>query len=225
MAKKPYGPIRRSQLIVPFGTGAIVNVPGGTSLVVGGLDFWFPENTIQDSLFNVNEFRIEEWRLQKRLKVDHFRLPPDYREPRLWEKNIQLVTSTFSPDPEKAYDRSHVWLELFLSEIGYEGIHEKTTRGIITKLSKGEYFFERPPFGYEKDRQKIRLRTDYKPIIKFIFSTFIQTRSYAETARYVNDKYKKLLEVDIQSWKIKNIIMDRIYIGYLSWNKSYSTEG
>jgi hypothetical protein len=88
MARKPYGPIRRSQLIVPFGTGAIVNVPGGTSLVVGGLDFWFPKNDLQNSLFNENEFRIEEWRLQKRLKVDHFRLPPDYRESRLWEKNI-----------------------------------------------------------------------------------------------------------------------------------------
>ena len=29
-----------------------------------------------------DEFRIEEWRLERRLGVSHFRLPPDYRRPR-----------------------------------------------------------------------------------------------------------------------------------------------
>jgi hypothetical protein len=79
MPNSPNGPIRRAQLIVPFGTGAMVNVPGGTSLVVAGLDYWF--HPLSGTTLDPNEFHIEEWRLQKILRVKHFRLPPDYREP------------------------------------------------------------------------------------------------------------------------------------------------
>lgn len=79
MPNSPNGPIRRAQLIVPFGTGAMLNVPGGTSLVIAGLDFWFNSRSSEKSL-DVAEFQLEEWRLQKILRVNHFRLPPDYRE-------------------------------------------------------------------------------------------------------------------------------------------------
>ena len=80
MPNSPNGPIRRAQLIVPFGTGAMLNVPGGTSLVIAGLDYWFKSRSSDKSL-DVSEFQLEEWRLQKLLKVNHLRLPPDYREP------------------------------------------------------------------------------------------------------------------------------------------------
>jgi hypothetical protein len=80
MPNNPNGPIRRAQLIVPFGTGAMLNVPGGTSLVIAGLDFWFSP-AFENKSLDIREFRIEEWRMQKLLSVNHFRLPPDYREP------------------------------------------------------------------------------------------------------------------------------------------------
>ncbi|MFY9225833.1 MAG: DUF1998 domain-containing protein [Blastocatellia bacterium] len=74
------GPIRRGQLIAPFGVGAMVVVRNGLSLISAGLDHWFKSES-EDSNFKVDEdeYKIEEWRLQTRLGVNHFRLPPDYR--------------------------------------------------------------------------------------------------------------------------------------------------
>lgn len=68
-------PVRRSQLISPFGVGAIVNFPNNESWMTLGLDEWpkaFEECP--------SEWKIEEERLQKRLGTTHFRLPPDFRE-------------------------------------------------------------------------------------------------------------------------------------------------
>jgi hypothetical protein len=74
-------PLRRAQLIAPFGPGAMVVVRGGTSLIAAGLDHWF-EREGQDGQIDVEEFRIPEWRLEQLLGVSDFRLPPDYRVPR-----------------------------------------------------------------------------------------------------------------------------------------------
>lgn len=80
----PKGPITRSQAIAPFGVGAMIVVRDGTSLIAGGLDYWFRLSPGQgDSRdLDLSEFRVEEWRLQEQLGVSHFRLPPDYRRPR-----------------------------------------------------------------------------------------------------------------------------------------------
>lgn len=81
MAKRPNGPIRRAQAIAPFGVGAMVTVPGGTTLIIGGLDGWYATPTHNgQSEPNVEEFKFQEWRLQQLLDVNHFRHPPDYRE-------------------------------------------------------------------------------------------------------------------------------------------------
>ncbi len=73
-------PVRRSQLIAPFGVGAMMVVKDGTSLISGGLDHWYEYENGKRGTIDVNEFRVEEWRLQRLLGVNHFRLPPDYRD-------------------------------------------------------------------------------------------------------------------------------------------------
>jgi Domain of unknown function (DUF1998) len=77
----PSGPIRRSQLIAPFGVGAMVVVRGGISLISGGLDHWFEYESgeADSSQIDKEEYLVEEWRLQRRLTVNRFYLPPDYR--------------------------------------------------------------------------------------------------------------------------------------------------
>lgn len=69
-------PVRRSQLITPFGVGAILNFPGDESLMTCGLDVW--PFALEEC---PQELRITEERLQQRLRVSHFRLPPEYRDP------------------------------------------------------------------------------------------------------------------------------------------------
>lgn len=80
----PKGPIRRAQLISPFGVGSMVVVRDGTSVMTAGLDHWYErEDGETDSRdIDVEEYKFDEWRLQQLLGVSHFRLPPDYRSRR-----------------------------------------------------------------------------------------------------------------------------------------------
>ena len=71
-------PIRRSQLISPWGLGQMINFPKDESLMVAGLDLW--EEQFR-RITNIGEFTVTEERLAKRLGVKEFRLPPDFRDP------------------------------------------------------------------------------------------------------------------------------------------------
>jgi hypothetical protein len=71
------GVIRRSQLIAPFGVGSMTVLANGTSVIGAGLDHWFSKP--EHSAIDLSEYEVREWRLQQRLRVGGFRLPPDYR--------------------------------------------------------------------------------------------------------------------------------------------------
>jgi len=69
--------VRRSQLVSPWGVGAIVPFPDDESLMIAGLDMW----RFGDNYRCPEEFLVKDDRLVKRLGVSELRLPPDYREP------------------------------------------------------------------------------------------------------------------------------------------------
>lgn len=69
-----FKPIRRAQLISPFGVGAMVDFPRDEALMTAGLDAWSAADSDCPP-----EWKVIEERLQARLGVDHFRLPPDFR--------------------------------------------------------------------------------------------------------------------------------------------------
>ena len=69
-------PIRRGQLISPFGVGSLVDFRNDESLMTAGLDAWPQANRKCP-----NDWLIREERLEARMGVSHFRLPPDFREP------------------------------------------------------------------------------------------------------------------------------------------------
>lgn len=71
------GSIRRAQLVSPFGVGAMSTLVNGTSVITAGLDHWFG---IDDpDLLELNQYIAGDWRLEQRLQVREFRLPPDFR--------------------------------------------------------------------------------------------------------------------------------------------------
>ncbi len=72
---KPKRPIRRSQLISPWGVGAIVPFPNDESLMIAGLDMW--------EYRNKENFLVNDARFAKRLGVSELRRPPDYRDPKV----------------------------------------------------------------------------------------------------------------------------------------------
>ena len=79
-AKKP---IRRAQLISPWGVGAIVPFPEDEALMIAGLDMWRFGN-------DKTEFIIKDERLVKRLGVKELRRPPDFRTPESDRKNALI---------------------------------------------------------------------------------------------------------------------------------------
>lgn len=78
----PRGPVRRGQLISPFGPGAMMILPDGVSVICGGLDHWFKREAGDAENIDQREFQVDEWRLAARLDVQHFYLPPDHRRVR-----------------------------------------------------------------------------------------------------------------------------------------------
>jgi hypothetical protein len=88
----PKGPIRRSQLIAPFGVASLSVTRDGTSVITAGLDHWYQREDGTGSTLSINtdEFVFEEWRLQALLNVDHFREPPDYRFRRSFDESPNL---------------------------------------------------------------------------------------------------------------------------------------
>jgi hypothetical protein len=70
-------PVRRSQAVSPFGVGALVDFPGPVSLIHAGLDAWpFNERNPDHREFRVDD----EPRLARRLGVDFFVQPPEFRQ-------------------------------------------------------------------------------------------------------------------------------------------------
>ena len=96
-------PVRRSQLMGPWGVGAIVPFPGDESLMIAGLDMWRYSNPA--------DFLIKDERLQKRLGVSELRWPPDYR--------------TRSEDPENC--------NLFIPAVRFPAWHYCPFCGTMTK--------------------------------------------------------------------------------------------
>lgn len=82
------GPVRRSQLIAPFGVGAMQVFRDGTSLLTAGLDHWYEKEDGENTNIDIAEYQIDEWRLEQELEVNHFRLPPDYRTRRPFDDEV-----------------------------------------------------------------------------------------------------------------------------------------
>ena len=80
-------PIRRGQLVMPFGPGNLFVSKNGTSLIIGGIDHWF------DNKVSVDEFIVRDWRLEAELGLDELRVPPDYRSPYFGQTNVNTELS------------------------------------------------------------------------------------------------------------------------------------
>src|SRR5215813_9444140 len=66
-------PVRRGQLISPFGVGAITDFRNDEALMCAGLDAWFAS-------VPPHECVLSEERLQQKLGCAHFVRPPEFSE-------------------------------------------------------------------------------------------------------------------------------------------------
>jgi hypothetical protein len=91
--------LRREQLITPFGVGAMTVLPDGTSIIIGGLDYWFPDEISATK----ENFLIDDWRLSKRLGIKRLYGPPTVKSdgPRFTRGRV--------PDPRIPVLRFPTW--------------------------------------------------------------------------------------------------------------------
>tara|TARA_B100000315_G_scaffold260878_1_gene326731 strand:+ start:6517 stop:8331 length:1815 start_codon:yes stop_codon:yes gene_type:complete len=68
--------IRRAQSIYTWGIGQTIDLADGSSLMLAGLDAW---DSMLENADDRSEFKFRDIRLQKKLGVNHFILPPEYR--------------------------------------------------------------------------------------------------------------------------------------------------
>lgn len=99
----PKGPVRRGQLISPFGPGAMMILRDGVSVICGGLDHWFKHEDGKTENIDKLEYQVDEWRLAGRLNVAHFSLPPDHRRVRRDPKTNGYLTVPFLRFPQWHY--------------------------------------------------------------------------------------------------------------------------
>jgi len=137
---------------------------------------------------------------------------------------VQIITSTGIFDLNNRNDREQIWYSLLWAEKEQGSREERTSRGMVTKLKRGEWPLP-PPFGYEIVDGRLRLIQGYESIIIFIFETFIKTRSYTQTARLTNERYGKQMGFELNARRVKKIIHNKTYLGYLRWNGMLFGEG
>jgi len=70
-------PIRRSALISTFGIGSLYITKDGTSMIHAGLDHWFQKHN-EKQVIKQGKFKLNEWRLQNKLRVKEFYSPAHY---------------------------------------------------------------------------------------------------------------------------------------------------
>ena len=119
MSIRAKNPLRRAQLIAPFGCGAMVVVQGGISLITAGLDHWFEQEDSQGQV-DIDEYVLSEWRLEDLLQVSHFRLPPDFRTVSLGANTVNTrLTIPFLRFPQWHFcPKCHLLLEVPLVRRG-----------------------------------------------------------------------------------------------------------
>jgi hypothetical protein len=81
MGNKSKVKTRKGQLIHTFGTGAMQINKDGVSMITCGLDHWFESDNTQNILDDstIKKFELSDERLQKKLGVKSFRVPPDFK--------------------------------------------------------------------------------------------------------------------------------------------------
>ncbi len=136
---------------------------------------------------------------------------------KLREKGVKILTSTAEYDLSDPNDRLQVSIALLLAETEQYYRCERTARGIFKRLRDGGIPYS-PPFGCEVVDGKVRIAPDYRAVIEFIFSAFIQTKCYSKTAEMVNEKYGEKMGFKLDGQKVKRIVTNPIYTGFVQWN-------
>lgn len=105
-----------------------------------------------------------------------------------------------------------------LSKLEVDRILERTRHGIETKAGKGYWMGGKAPYGYRynKENHTFVPYPEEIEIVKLIFSLYKKAEGFDSIASQLSEEYPK------SKWtkeKIKRIVTNPIYSGYIAWGK------
>ncbi len=103
MSKKSEVKTRKGQLIHTFGPGAMQVNKSGISMIACGLDYWFTQDGTTKSVSPsvITKLSFNDERLEKKLGVNHFRMPPNAIE-------LDNGQKVYSPIPASRFPYWHI---------------------------------------------------------------------------------------------------------------------
>ena len=158
---------------------------------------------------------------------------------RLGRGNMQdqgLILDTFKQSrtkiitPRKIYDLSDEWdeeyseFEAFMARKELKLITRRMQRGRIKSVEEGKFIAAHAPYGYKTEFQgKNRILVidpEKANVVRMIFDMYLEGLGAYKIANYLNTLgYKTNTGRDWYEKAIRDIIKNKIYCGYIVWNK------
>lgn len=131
----------------------------------------------------------------------------------------QFVCATQELNSTSAHGRFFINILMSFAEFELETIRERTRAKMLSQAEEGLWHGGRPPFGYDRHKQRKALLVPHKveaAVVKRIFDLFVELGSPAAVAKEVNNmgyRTKSKRQVKFSKWSITYILSNPLYIG------------
>ena len=139
--------------------------------------------------------------------------------------DCQFVCATQELNSTTAHGRFFINILMSFAEFELETIRERTRAKMLSQAEEGLWHGGRPPFGYERDKDRKGLLIPHKTelvVVKKIFDLFVKLGSPAAVAKEINKlgyRTKSKHRVKFSKWTITYILSNPLYIGQTSFRE------
>lgn len=130
----------------------------------------------------------------------------------LRELGVKVVTLNGEIDVNDIEDLCKAAIECLFAGLEIRNLVERTQRGKERSFQNKNW--NKPiPIGYVKDGNWIKKKPEYEPVVREAHILFQQGKKYSEICRYINEKYKNILNKPVDSNRLKRVLTDPVYVG------------
>ena len=135
------------------------------------------------------------------------------------EHDCQFVCATQELNSTTAHGLFFINILMSFAEFELETIRERTRAKMLSQAEEGLWHGGRPPFGYDRHKQRKALLIPHKveaAVVKKIFDMFVELGSPAAVAKEINKmgyRTKSKHQAKFSKWSITYILSNPLYIG------------
>lgn len=139
------------------------------------------------------------------------------------ESNTKIITPRKIYDLNNEFDEEYSEFEAFMARKELKLITRRMQRGRIKSIEEGKFIATNPPYGYKveyknKNRYLV-IDEDKAKIVKIIYKMYSEGNGANKIATYLNSfGYKTTTNRSFYDKLIRDIIKNKVYCGYVTWN-------